>query len=136
MYFQVQSNSILLGNRVNLGTFLNVLIGDVCVQAIFLFCSHACMMRHSQVRRAFNRKKKVWSESHDLFQTHSLSPKNYNDLSKDTLSTGNGSGVNTNNDSCGINFPFKTLFTSLPVLTTTHLLKAFKSSMPPPPPPP
>lgn len=50
------------------------------------------------MRRAFNRKKKVWSESHDLFQTHSLSPQNYNDLSKETLSTGNGNGVNTNND--------------------------------------
>ncbi|KAL9984221.1 hypothetical protein ACROYT_G006494 [Oculina patagonica] len=60
------------------------------LQGFFIFLFH-CLL-NSEVRRAFNRKKKIWSESHDLFQTHSLSPQNYNDLSKDTLSTGNGSG--------------------------------------------
>jgi len=59
------------------------------LQGFFIFLFH-CLL-NSEVRRVFNRKKKVWSESHDLFQTHSLSPHNYNDISKDTLSTRNGS---------------------------------------------
>lgn len=59
------------------------------LQGFFIFLFH-CLL-NSEVRRVFNRKKKVWSESHDIFQTHSLSPQNYNDLSKETLSTRNGS---------------------------------------------
>ncbi|KAJ7379075.1 hypothetical protein OS493_018872 [Desmophyllum pertusum] len=50
------------------------------LQGFFIFLFH-CLL-NSEVRRAFNRKKKVWSESHDVFQTHSQSPQNYNDLSK------------------------------------------------------
>jgi len=60
------------------------------LQGFFIFLFH-CLL-NSEVRRAFNRKKKIWTETHDLFQTNSLSPQNYNDLSKETLSTGNGSG--------------------------------------------
>lgn len=71
------------------------------IQGFFIFLFH-CLL-NSEVRRAFHRKKKVWSESHDAFQTHSLTPQNYNDISKETLSTGNdvrrpGSAISATSD--------------------------------------
>ncbi|PFX28285.1 adhesion G protein-coupled receptor L2-like isoform X2 [Stylophora pistillata] len=71
------------------------------IQGFFIFLFH-CLL-NSEVRRAFQRKKKIWSESHDAFQTHSMTPQNYNDISKETLSTGNdigrpGSAVSAKSD--------------------------------------
>lgn len=59
------------------------------LQGFFIFLFH-CLL-NSEVRRVFHRKTRIWSESHDMFHTHSLSPQNYNDISKNTLSTRNGS---------------------------------------------
>ncbi|XP_074610692.1 adhesion G protein-coupled receptor L3-like isoform X2 [Acropora palmata] len=55
------------------------------LQGFFIFLFH-CLL-NSEVRRVFDRKKKIWSESHDMLQTNSLPPQNYNGISKETLST-------------------------------------------------
>ena len=57
------------------------------------------LFHNLQVKKAFNRKKQVWSESHDLFQSHSQTPahaKRYEttENSGHTISTSQVSMVN------------------------------------------
>ncbi|XP_068710318.1 adhesion G-protein coupled receptor D1-like isoform X2 [Montipora foliosa] len=66
------------------------------LQGFFIFLFH-CLL-NSEVRRVFHSKKKIWSESRDILQTNSLSPQNYNDISKETVSSRSmrpGSGGST-----------------------------------------
>lgn len=60
----------------------------IVFKGFMIFIFH-CVL-NSEVRKAFRRKKQIWSDSH-LFQCHSVSPPRYeSEMSKETKSTSNG----------------------------------------------